>query len=137
MSAVIQNIESTMKHFRKENSPTLNCSINSKHAVCVVDEGSEIKCCSYVFATESKLPIENVVCAAVGANKSSLKVMGITSSDIIARVFGTKLPCEIKIAKMIVVDNLGADVLLGQPTKIDNHIVTLPHKSQIKREWMV
>ena len=33
---------------------------------------------------------------------------------------------------MIVINDLGTDVLLGQPTKVDNCIVTVPHLSRIE-----
>ena len=46
---------------------------------------------------------------------------------------GTSRPSNIRISTIIVViHDLGTDLLLGQPAKIDNKIITLPHESIIR-----
>ena len=40
-------------------------------------------------------------------------------------------PHALNFGKMVVVQNLGVDVLIGEPVKVENKILTLPHK------WMV
>ena len=132
MDTIIASIKSSINSFRKEASPTLCCSINSQNVVCIVDEGSVINCCSMAFVKRAKIPVESVNCAAVGANKSPMSVIGITKYDVYATVIGTSNPCKIVISRLIVIKDLGADVLLGQPTKVDNCVITIPHKSQIQ-----
>ena len=132
MEAIISNIKTKINGFRKENSPSFICQINHQTAVCLVDEGSVINCCSYKFAKKANIPLENVHCSAIGANKTPMTVMGMTKYDIYAHILGTNSPCSIKIAKMIIIKDLGVDVLLGQPAKVDNCIVTIPHKSSIE-----
>ena len=129
LETAIFYLESKIKHFRKEISPSINCIINDKPIVCIVDEGSEINCCSFDFAKNVGLPIVDVSCSAVGANKSSLNIIGVVNKDVIAKVIGTKSLSYNRIASLIVVQNLGTDVLLGQPKKIDNEMITYPHKS--------
>ena len=132
MDHIIAAIKTTVDSFRKENSPTLCCTINSQSVVCIVDEGSVINCCSFTFAKRVGLPIEPVKCAAIGANKSPMSVAGITKHDVYANVMGAANPCQIVISRLIVIKDLGTDILLGQPTKVDNCIITIPHRSQIK-----
>ena len=132
IEAFIFTLDSRIKQFRKEISPTLNCLINNTAALCIVDEGSEINCCSYLFAKKAKIPIKEVQCSAVGANKSKMNVIGMAKTDIYATVIGSRNAQQIKLAEMIVINNLGADILLGQPCKVDNQIITLPHKGQIQ-----
>ena len=84
------------------------------------------------FFKRAGIPIESVICSAIGANKSPLNVAGITKYDIKAAVIGTNTPSNILISKMIVIHDLGTDILLGQPAKIDNCIITVPHKSHVK-----
>ena len=123
--------------FRREKSPKIHCVINNQHVICIIDEGSVINCCSYAFAKKANIPIENVSCAAVGANKSPMNVIGIAKYDINATVVGTNMPSKIKIATLIVINDLGAEVLLlGQPTKVDNQIVTIPHNCSINFKSM-
>ena len=132
IEAFIFTLDSRIRNFRKEVSPTLNCVINDTNVLCIVDEGSEINCCSYLFAQKAKIPIVEVKCSAVGANKSKMNVVGMAKADIYASVIGSRNLSQIKIVEMIVINNLGADVLLGQPTKVDNQIITFPHMSQIQ-----
>ena len=37
-----------------------------------------------------------------------------------------------QLGKMVVVKNLGVDMLIGEPGKVDNEIITIPHKSLIE-----
>ena len=130
--ALISNIKTRINRFRKNESPTFICEINDHNCVCLVDEGSMINCCSFEFSKKADIPLENFHCSALGANKTPLVVVGITRYDVIAQVIGTSSSsCKIKIAKLIIIKDLGVDILLGQPAKIDNCIVTIPHKSLI------
>ena len=129
--AMISNIKSKINLFRKENSPTLQCMINEQHVICIIDEGSVINCCSHSFALKTGLRVENVDCSAVGANKSPMNVIGIVKHEVIATVLGSLTPATIRIATMIVINDLGADILLGQPSKVDNKIITIPHEKKV------
>ena len=132
MNAIISSIATKISSFRKEESPTLLCKINDQLAICLVDEGSVINCCSHSFAKKSGIPIESVQCSALGANKTPMTVVGVARYDIWATVIGPSNPCNLIVSKMIIIKDLGVDILLGQPAKIDNCIITIPHKSQIK-----
>ena len=48
-----------------------------------------------------------------------MNVAGIAKHDINAIVLGTNSSSLIRIATMIVINDLGTDILLGQPSKID------------------
>ena len=112
LDIVLANIQSRITTFRKEQSPTLCCSINDFTVTCIIDEGSVINCCSYAFAKKAGLPIDPVSCKAVGANKSPMKIAGVTRFNITAHVKGARSPCLINISRMIVIYDLGTDILL-------------------------
>ena len=131
VEAMISTIRSKISGFRKESSPTLHCVINRQNVICIIDEGSVINCCSYSFAKRAGIAIDSVQCSAIGANKSPMNVAGIAKHDINAIVLGTNSSSLIRIATMIVINDLGTDILLGQPSKIDNKIITVPHASKI------
>ena len=124
---MISSIKSKVNVFRKDNSPTLHCAINDQNVICIIDEGSVINCCSFAFAKRAGIAIDTVQCSAIGANKTPMKVAGVAKYEVIACVLGTPQTSRIKIATMIVINDLGTDILLGQPSKIDNQIVTIPH----------
>ena len=133
-SDIIRNVKLRINNFRKELSPSLNCVINSSNLLCIVDEGSQINCLSYNFAQKTKIPIMNSSCKAVGAGNSAIDVVGVTKFDIIAEVIGanSSAPVTINLGQMVVIKDLGADALVGQPGKIDNQIVCFPHISNIQ-----
>ena len=62
LEIVLANIQSRITSFRKEQSPTLCCSINGFNVTCIIDEGSVINCCSYAFAKKAGLTIDPVSC---------------------------------------------------------------------------
>ena len=135
INSAIVNVSSIMEKYkivRKEKSPTLSCTFNDSVMVCLVDEGSEINCMSYDIALRNAVPIVETPCKAVGAGKSPMNVIGMTKHDIIVDVIGGRVPAQINLGQMIVIQNLGTDVLLGQPAKVDNEIVTFPHKKSIQ-----
>ena len=47
-------------------------------------------------------------------------------------VIHTGKAIEFDVGKMVIVKNLGVDVLLGEPCKRDNEIVTIPHRSLVE-----
>ena len=60
-----------------------------------------------------------------------MNVIGIAKHDVTATVLGTSSPSFIKIVTFIVINDLGTDILLGQPSKVDNQIITIPHADKI------
>ena len=134
LESIVRNVKIKIKEFRKEMSPSLNCIINSNNLVCIVDEGSQINCLSFSFAQKSKIPIVQSTCTAVGAGNSLIDVMGVTKHEIFAEVVGAKDKVRISLGRMVVIRNLGADALVGQPGKIDNKILTSPHTNSIQFE---
>ena len=133
LSTIVRNVKLTINSFRKELSPSLNCIINSNNLLCIIDEGSQINCISYNFAQKTKIPIETSNCKAVGAGQSAIDVVGVTKYSIIAEVIGVNapIPININLGKMVVIKDLGADALVGQPGKVDNQIICVPHTSNI------
>ena len=119
----------------KLNCGQLSWSVGAecgKNVICIIDEGSVINCCSFAFAKRAGIAIDTVQCSAIGANKTPMKVAGVAKYEVIACVLGTPQTSRIKIATMIVINDLGTDILLGQPSKIDNQIVTIPHAAKIQ-----
>ena len=61
-----------------------------------------------------------------------MKLGGQTLQDIKLEVQGARSPITWDLGKMVVVSNLGVDLLVGEPGKVDNRIITIPHKRIIE-----
>ena len=57
-----------------------------------------------------------------------MNVVGQTSKPIQFNVHGGRVPIQLTLSEIVVIDNLGTDLLIGQPGKIENKIVVYPHK---------
>ena len=66
---------------------------------------------------------------AKGAGCENLQVVGQTENNIILRVPTTEGEVSWLLSQCLIIQNLGCDVLIGEPAKIYNDIVTHPsHK---------
>ena len=57
---------------------------------------------------------------------------GETKRDMMITVLGSVLPIVLNLGKMVIVKNLGVSILVGEPGKVDNEIITYPHKRIIE-----
>ena len=97
-----------------------------------VDEGSEINCLDEGFASKNGIKFERTDCKATAAGSTVMKLSGQTYNDITVTIRHKGKPIVWKLGRLVVVKNLGVDLLVGEPAKIDNEIVTFPHKRLIE-----
>ena len=130
----IQNIE-RRKHLwskdsvRKESSPMVSAFLNTTACTPTIDEGSEINCIDATFAAKSNIDQVPTNCSATAAGKLNMTVTGQTLKNVVLTIPKDDTLIKWDLSKCVVVDNLGVDVLVGEPGKIDNNIVT---KSNLK-----
>ena len=110
---------------------------NKTFTNAVIDEGAEICAIDKSFALKSGIKFEKSSCNAVAAGNSKMNVVGQTTSPNLFNVHGTRVPVILTLTEIVVIDNLGTDLLIGQPGKIENKIVVYPHKFQIHFENIV
>ena len=60
-----------------------------------------------------------------------MSIVGQSKYPLQVQVLGCRVPITITLGKVTVIHNLGCPVLIGQPAKISNEIVTLPHKHKL------
>ena len=53
-------------------------------------------------------------------------------NDVELIVYETKIPIKIVLKKAVIVKNLGPNVLIGEPAKMDDNIRTLPKDKLIQ-----
>ena len=118
---------------RKESSPRLKASFKDNYFEPVIDEGSEINCISEDFLKLNCLKISSTTCSASTADSSNMQVVGKTNENVIITALHER-PVVWDLGKCIVVRNLSVEMLIGEPGKMDNKIITIPHLKKIKTE---
>ena len=61
-----------------------------------------------------------------------MRLAGQTKEVVSVQIKHVGIPIILHLGKLIVVKNLGVELLLGEPAKIDNEIVTIPHKQLVE-----
>ena len=117
---------------RKEKSPTVPVLMNDAISLATMDEGSEINCMDEKFALKNNVKFIPTDCTATAAGSNSMKLAGQTFEDTMLNVQGSEFPIKWDLGKVVIVTNLGVDVLVGEPGKADNKIVTIPHRKLIE-----
>ena len=61
-----------------------------------------------------------------------MELVGQTTQDLILHVLGASDAITWNVGKAVVVSNLGVVVLMGEPGKADNKVITIPLKKVIE-----
>ena len=130
--SMINHISQRMEKVLKASSPSLWLSVNGHCTSSIVDEGSELVVIDYEFSKKAKIPIEKTNQKAKSADNKSMCIVGQSKFPLQVTVKGTRVPVTIDLGQCVIISNLGCPVLIGQPAKIANEIVTYPHKSKIE-----
>ena len=117
---------------RKSKSPSLQLILGVVAALATIDEGSEINCLDYEFATRNKITFVPTQYVVIAAGSSKISLAGETCDSVSAQVKDAKEPTTLIFGKMVVVKNLGVNILIGEPGKKDNRILTHTHKRMIE-----
>ena len=110
-------------------SPALEVLINDVDTIAVIDEGAEISACSLKFTKKCHLRIIPTKRSAKAADSSRLRVVGRLAQPLVlmTKVHGICL----KLTHVTVVESLSTDILIGEPGKVENFIVTIPFDKTI------
>ena len=112
---------------RKEKSPTVTATVNdSEPSPTTIDEGSEINVIDHNFCLRWKIKFTPTLHSARAAGSSSMPVKGQTVDDVVLRLVDCVSPIKWTLGRCIVVENLGVNLLIGEPGKLDNCIRTDP-----------
>ena len=106
--------------------------INGRFSLATIDEGSEVNCMDEGFAIRSNINFVPTICTATAAGSTTMKLVGQTKENVIMVVQGTIRPVVWNLGNMVVVRHLGTSILIGEPGKKDNKIVTIPHNKVIE-----
>ena len=117
---------------RKEYSPQIRTKIGNVPVDATVDEGSELNCIDSSIAAKCYIKYKPIELNAMAAGSNLMKILGVVSNDVVLDVYDTKSQVKITLKNAVVVKNLGSDILIGEPAKYDNNIVTFPREKLIQ-----
>ena len=117
---------------RKSTSPCILARLGKAPVYMTIDEGSEVNCIDESFAARNAVTFVPTKCRATAAGSTNMILAGQTKEDIVLTFDHNKEKVILFVGKMIVVKNLGVNILLGEPGKRDNAIVTIPHERMVE-----
>ena len=129
--AKIRSITKMPNTAKKAKSPSFLGLISSTQVIAVIDEGAEINVLDKKIADLLCLDVAMTPMLAKAAGGSPLSVVGQTANPLVLEALTAEGRLPIYLGKVIVVDKLGCDVLVGEPAKSDNNIITIPSKKLI------
>ena len=117
---------------RKEYSPQIRTKIGNVYADSTVDEGSELNCIDCSIVAKCRIKYNPVDLNAMSAGSNMMKLLGVVPTDVVLDVCDTSTPAKITLKNAVVVKNLGSSILIGEPAKFDNDIITYPRQKLIQ-----
>lgn len=117
---------------RKADSPSLFGKIEGKGTEVTFDEGAQLNVLDDQFARGLGLKIRETPQMANAANKTPMRVTGQTENDLIVKFNAKAGNVKINLGKVVTVAGLGTTILVGEPGKRDNKIITIPHQKRIE-----
>ena len=129
VQSTINRLQSSV---RKEKSPSVNVQIGDGQCEAVIDEGAELNCIDEAFCLERGIKFKKTILTATAAGKNRMSLTGETEEDIVLKPMSSvHIKVIWNLGPCVVVKNLGNPVLIGEPAKKDNKIVTIAHERKI------
>ena len=114
----------------KSKSPELNAFLLDTPVTAVIDEGSEISAISSNIQTKLNISISRTVELARAAGSQNLQIIGETSTDVLITIPTLNSKITWNLGQCLVIQDLGCDILVGEPAKAFNNIITHPSLRQ-------
>ena len=127
-----ENAKCNVKAIWKAQSPSVRMFYSGFPLLAVIDEGSEVSAIDLDVSEAMNISLSRTLEEAQAAGSLPLKVVGKTNKDIIVyRVLEDHKKVYWNLGQCIVVQNLGCDLLIGEPAKAINNINTNPMSKTI------
>ena len=110
----------------------MKVKIYKVETLATIDEGSEINCVDLRFAMKIGLLFIPTSCVAFAAGSTNIVLAGESKEQVKAMLEHNEAKAEINLGRVVIVKNLGVDVLIGEPGKVDNNMTTHPNKRMIE-----
>ena len=125
------NMPNKINAIWKAKSPTMSMLLNNTPVNAIIDEGSEISAISSNIVEKSNTCISRTVEPAQAVGSLSIPVVGTTTSDVIIKKPLEESEIQWNLGQCLVINDLGCDILIGEPAKAKNNITTHPMTKSI------
>ena len=105
--------------------PSFLGKINEHQVVAIIDEGAELNVLDNTLAKKINLEVEMSRKLAKAAGGSKLFVIGQSVKPLTLYAQTNHGPVPVLLGNVVVVQDLGCDVLVGEPAKGVNNIITM------------
>ena len=111
---------------RKAKSPRMLVTCRGSKTPMLIDEGSELNVLDGDFARKKDIRLAPTTQSATAAGNKNLTILGVTEHDLVVDTMFQSTHVPINLGRVTVVDNLGIDIIIGEPGKAQNGITTDP-----------
>ena len=115
----------------KAKSPRIQCFFKNEPFLAIIDSGAEVNVLDLDFARALNIGIINTEETALAANKLPLQVMGQSKDPVEIMCQTNNGRTKIYLGVVLIINNLGAKCLIGEPGKQRNSIVCLPKQKLV------
>ena len=127
----LQTSQFPWNSIEKSTSPRIKCRLKNQVFSALIDSGAEINALDRDFALSLGINIKKSVETARSANKLPLDVFGQTCEPVEVECLLESGSIMLQLGIMLVIVNLGAQCLLGEPAKLRNNLICLPRHKMV------
>ena len=134
LSPLLRAVETSnynWNNIMKSSSPRMKSRRAGTIFASLLDTGAVINVIDEKFALKTKIDFENTKEVAQAANHLPLEVVGQSAQPVEIEAITKEGFVTIKLGIVLVIRNLGVDVLIGEPGKKQNNIVCWPKQEMI------
>ena len=84
------------------------------------------------FATSCGIHFTDTKVNARSAGSVRMQIRGQTDEEVLVDILAANFTSTISLGVCVIIDNLGTDVLIGQPAKVNHEIETKPHMGTVQ-----
>ena len=129
IAAISNSLQSSVfpwNSIHKSRSPKLKCKLNRIRLTTLIDSGAEINVMDKSLLKRANIGMAKSCEKAHAANRLPLEICGQTSHPVVIQCETNAGYKPIYLGIMLIVANLGVDILVGEPGKQQNNLICLP-----------
>ena len=115
----------------RSDSPRLKCKRAGTTFASLIDSGAVINVVDEKFAIKTEIAFEKTEEVAQAANHLPLDIVGQSVEPVIIQAVTKEGLVDVQLGIVLVIRNLGVEVLIGEPGKKVNNIVCWPKQEAI------
>ena len=117
---------------RSERSPSFKADLKGMDFVVTIDEGAEVNVVSQELVKKAGIKVVGTSKETTSADGSGMEVIGRTEKELVFNGHFEGAKVLMNLGSVVVVKRLTAQLLLGEPGKMDNRVRTLPDEKKIE-----